>query len=251
MGGSVGLTIREPNGKEHRMCRWTNILPWAITNIRLVNKDVKHIEKILDPWYDMREDYMQHKKDGKFRNEMTKVYAPHHYLAPQGYGLVVVDMVNNKILDHQGYISISNIDIISVASDMSSVSPGLHKIMIGDKQPEKLGKKAFYFPDDESRAVRFREFFEDGKIMEARDSRNGNTILLNGKSLEDAIKVIEGDFERYLYFPVNMSPFEVIRYQEFDPEEAKKMKKDILDLGFRLSNEEEAMWDDWVKEGEE
>jgi hypothetical protein len=33
MGGAIGFTLREENGKEHRMCRWTNMMPWAVNHI--------------------------------------------------------------------------------------------------------------------------------------------------------------------------------------------------------------------------
>ena len=122
MGGSVGLTIREPNGKEHRMCRSTGVLSWAIRNMKLVNKDPEHITAVLKTWEEMRNDYERNKESGNFEIEMTGCYAPYPYLAPIGYGLVVVDMVHNEILDNQGYTSkADSVDAIAVLKEMSSV----------------------------------------------------------------------------------------------------------------------------------
>lgn len=264
MGGSIAVTVREPNGTEHRMCRWTNAIPWFMKNIRLLNKDPAHIREYLKDWQDMRADYEKHKDewealkqkygdkvwdhDGPFEFPMTDAYAPYPFLAPLEYGLVVFDMQKNHILDYQGYTSPDAIDSVAVVFDMSSVSPGKHKIVVGGPQPEKLGRKAFYLQDDESNAVRFRELLEAGRITKAVNYRTKETISLDGKSLDDAIKVIEDDSERHVYFPIDMSPYEVTRYIERDPEEAQKMHSRIKDLGFQLSDEEERLWEEWIKE---
>src|SRR3989344_333452 len=109
MGGSIGITVREENGKEHRMCRWTNTLPWLITNIRLLNKDPAHIGGYLQRWDEMVEDFKKHSGDKKFEYPMTPVYAPYPFLAPHGYGLVVVDLQQNHILTSQGYTELGSI----------------------------------------------------------------------------------------------------------------------------------------------
>ncbi len=250
MGGSVAVTIREENGNEHRMCRWTNSLPWFVKNVRLLNKDTAHLEKYLSTWRGFRDDWDKNQASGKFEQNMTPVYAPYPFLAPHGYGLVVVDMKENQILDYQCYTSLNTIDVIEVAHDMSAVSPGVHSVVIRGPQPKKLGRQAFYQDEEVSKATRFRELFESGRIKEAKDLRDPNKVLafLDGKSLDDAINVIENDRERYAFFPIDMVPYQIIKYNESDPEEAQKMLFKIKDLGFKLSQEEESLWGEWIRE---
>ncbi|MBS3146067.1 hypothetical protein J4471_00020 [Candidatus Woesearchaeota archaeon] len=264
MGGSIGVTVREENGKEHRMCRWTNTLPWFITNLRFLNKDPKHLEAYLEQWNIMKADYDNHKNEWEsikqkygrdawnhepFENNMTGCYAPYAFLAPQGYGLVVVDMQKDIVLDFQGYTSLDTIHGVSIASDMSSVAPGLHEFVIGGQQTKKLSKKAFYLKNDFLNSVRFRELFEAGRITKAiMDIRYPDKLIsLNGKSLNDTIDLLENDVEKFLQFPINMSPYEVIKYKEHNSKEAQRMQVKIKELGFTLSDEEESMWDEWIE----
>jgi len=156
MGGSIGMTIREPDGTEHRMTRWTNALPWYINHIDFINKDPKHLAEYMSQWNGMREDWENHisvcKKERhiswgdnccKFNFPMTPCYAPYPFLAPVEYGLVLVDMQKDIILSCQGYchpgnmhvnkhISISNAEDWQRAQDLFDAG----KI----KSIEELGK---------------------------------------------------------------------------------------------------------------
>src|SRR3989344_6678036 len=254
MGGTVGLTIREPNGKEHRMARWTNILPWAIKNIRLLNKDEKHLQDVLKLWYEMRDDYLKHEKDKKFEFNMTECYAPHPYLAPIDYGLVVVDMVNNEILDYQGYTSPDTIDKSKIKNDMLSNETGavtLLHISPENERSKELGKNAFYLDNDELDAVRFRELFVAGKITTAIDMDDeSKTIDLRGKNLDDIINLVKRG-KSFLTFPVDMSPYKLTKYEEHDADEALRMIIRIKELGFTLSDKEKLLWNEWIEDHQE
>jgi hypothetical protein len=39
MGGTIGVIIREEDGKVHKMARWTNNLPYFTRNMKFINKD--------------------------------------------------------------------------------------------------------------------------------------------------------------------------------------------------------------------
>lgn len=252
MGGSIAVTVREENGKEHRMCRWTNTLPWFVKNIRLLNKDKKHLRKYLDTWESMVDDWNKNQTTINFDLNMTPVYAPYPFLAPHDYGLVVVDMLSDHILDYQGYFHSEIIGSVGVSSDMSSVAPGVHKIVIGGPQPNRLGRQAFYQDEEVSEATRFRELLEAGKIKGlVKDYRKGVVEPLKENTLDEAVKIIEDDRERFSYFQIDMSPFQLIRYHEPDPEEAEKIRTKIKDLGFTLTTEEDKLWDEWINEHRE
>ena len=42
MGGTVGMTIRKPDGTELRMARWTNNIPYFVKNDRFFEFDKDH-----------------------------------------------------------------------------------------------------------------------------------------------------------------------------------------------------------------
>ena len=257
MGKRVGLTLRAPDGKEHRMCRWTNILASIINNIRLVNKDNSHIEDIIKTWYEMREDYESHKADGNFEDDRIEDYAPFPYLAPMGYGLVVVDMVNDEILDCQDYTIPGIIPAIGIKREMHSVDGKSTSILrIGSHAKSKsksLGKQAFYLDDSKKAAVRFREFFEAGKIAKVREYSiavdDYIEIDVNGRSFDYVVGMIENSVD--LEFHLDMSPYKIIKYDEQNYEDLVKMKGKIKELGFKLNSEEEQIWYEWIREHRE
>lgn len=262
MGGSIGVTLREENGKEHRMCRWTNPLPWFVNNIRLLNKDPAHIKEYLKTWYDMREDYEKHKDEWEaikkkyredahnhdpFEKNMTSCYAPYPFLAPQEYGLVVVDMLNNHILSYQRYTGLGYISDILILENMQEF----------DSELFNIDNLVFKSKDDEYSAVRFRELFEAGKISGVLEydyeNKKFKKVDIKGKSLDEAIEWMqERDGEGHLKcgreFEIDMSPYTLIKYKKHNPKEAAKMKEKIHELGFVLSDEEKRLWDEWIGE---
>lgn len=145
VGGNLAITVREEDGTEHRMDRWTNSMPYFINNMGLVRKDPEYLRAYLQTWYDFRKDWEENAahydqlkaaakekaeqeghanywqympKDDGFRHNMTPVYAQHPYLAPSEYGQVVVDYKSNKILHCQYYTSFGTIARICVRNDV-------------------------------------------------------------------------------------------------------------------------------------
>lgn len=182
---------------------------------------------------------------------MTPVYAPFPFLAPNDYGLVVVDMVNNQILDSQGYSRIGKIHATSILNDMHAQ---LRDKPTGysPKKQDTDALKAFDSGDEFSSAMRFRRFYDAGKVAKAID-QNEREIALNGKSLNDAICLIQADGaglngSKFIDFVLDMSPFRITRYEEHNAKSAVAMRKKIEELGFKLSDEERAIWDEWVQE---
>ncbi len=119
MGGSIGFSIREKDGTEHRMCRWTNSMPYFINTPKFIHQDPQHLKKYLNTWYEMVDSY----KSGAYKNEqftMADVYAPYPFLAPMGYGLVVVDYKSLNVLHLQGYTSFGRL----LPSDINSATQG-------------------------------------------------------------------------------------------------------------------------------
>ena len=106
MGGSIGVTLIKPDGEVLKMCRWTNTLPSFIMDMGFINKKETHIEEYLESWLDMKKDWEENGPDGPFVHNMTDAYFPYDHMSPTGYGLVVIDMKENKIFTCQGYTQI-------------------------------------------------------------------------------------------------------------------------------------------------
>ena len=224
MGGAVAITIREEDGEEHRMCRWTNGTQWFFKNICFLDKDSLHVERYLKGWYGA------HYEKGKMRPESD--YADHPFLAPVEYGLVVVDMAREVILDYQRYTAIDTIHDVSFAEEMF-----------------QYGEEAFYM-DNENEAMCFRELLEAEKIVEAINTRTGKPVDISDKSLQDVLTMINTANERnsHLKFRIDMQPYHHIKYGMADPLSPVQMQDKIKELGFRLTSQEEQLWDRWIKE---
>jgi hypothetical protein len=111
MGGSITVIIREEDGKIHKMCRWTNSLPYFTKDLNFINKDKKHLKDYLKVFYSMENDYKRvQKKGGNYRFQMTDCYIPYSgYIAPIEYGLVLIDYQTEQIISCQGYSSLNTI----------------------------------------------------------------------------------------------------------------------------------------------
>lgn len=215
------MTIREPDGTEHRMCRWTNPIPWFINHIRFINKDPKHLAEYMTQWNGMREDWEHHltvcKKEKhisccgdnccKFNFPMTPCYAPYPVLAPIDYGLILVDMQKDVILSCQGY----------------SYPGNMHR-----------GK---YISNDKDWQIT-QDLWDAGKV---KSIENFGKPVKMPKNLD---KIKKGNV---VTFKLDLSPFKIILVEEGDYE---TLKKEVLRLGFKLSPEEEKMWEEAIKEEE-
>ena len=105
MGGCVAVTILDSKhfGKTVKMLRWTNALGQLFKQVGFPLKDPNTLASYMKSWEVMRDDYKAHKKNKKFKLEMTDMYFPYSCLAPCDYGLIVVDYTKNVILDMQDY----------------------------------------------------------------------------------------------------------------------------------------------------
>jgi len=226
MGGNIGVTIREENGMEHRMSRWTNPIPWFINNIKLIEKDLEHLNEYLGRWYDMRQDWQQHQHDRQFEFNMTPVYAGHPYLAPVEYGLIVIDMQKNIILEYQGYAGIGKIYGAAIAYERDY---GRSRYINGQMDTDRL-----------------RELFNAGRIKTAKEfiKVKQYEVNLSGKSFDQVVEFASDLTD----FMIDMSPYEVIHYNDHNSNAAKRMLTKIKELGFQIIPQEENIWEQWIKD---
>lgn len=243
MGGSISMTIRMPNGTVHKMLRWTNILPWALTNLSLINKDPAHLTAIMESWLEMRDDYEQNKSTGQFKLNMTDVYFPDSGLAPDGYGLVVVDLVKNVILTSQGYTWIGGIywrhtfkEFWEGLVNLCEPVKELNVFLATTKPIDYDDALVFAALAQAGRVKKFSKY--DSKLKEFSDT------LLEGVSLAELMT--SEKFSHGRGFTIDMSPLIVENFEETSAG-FTHLKKRILDLGFEISAEEEETWSEWIK----
>ncbi len=237
MGGSIGFTVRQEDGTEHRMCRWTNTMGSLIKDLKFYTKSEDHLKEYLKTWYDMVKDYDDDKKGIRPLPEITmaNVYAPNPFLAPMGYGLVVVDYKTNNVLNLQGYTSLEKFDFSVVGYDV------------------------LYSGNDED-YLYFKELCENKKVLgiinieEDPDNERGVIHVLKEQifTFEEAKKFLKEE-KRSIYgtfFKVDTSPWSFTRYPE-TKQGCIDFRKKVLELGFVLTEAEKTMWDEFETQFEE
>lgn len=264
MGGTVAVTLRTEDGTEHRMARWTNIFPYMVHNLGFISGELNYWNDFLKQWTDMKLDWddnheeyqkreVEHPDDydyysSVFRFDMTPCYAYHTFLAPEDYGLIVLDQVKKKILQMQGYTTLGKQTLAAISLEMDwNISRDIREgrsSLVG--YMDSLREKSV-----DSSALEFYDLCNNGRVVGLegynRVLDQMETTDLRGASTEDIFANIVSD-DRTLHlgrFDLDLSPYAVERFTE-DSEGAIKMRERILDLGFVLSDEEEKVWQEWI-----
>ena len=235
MGGNVAVTLREPDGTEHRMNRWTNTMSWFVNNMKFVNKEPDHIKAYLDRWNEMRTDWELNKGTGKFEFPMTDCYAPYPFLAPDGYGLVVLDMKENVILSCQGYCKFGAIYVATIALDIHPST--IHDPADLEDERESVIAKRFFDADRAVVQKFIKKPLQHGKLV---DTDIGYDELL------EIIKKHGKEFYGCQHVRLDLDPFVVREYDENTGWDA--MRADIEKLGFVITPEEDKQWKEWIEE---
>jgi hypothetical protein len=245
MGGSLAVTIREPSGVEHRMCRWTNPTPYFVNSPKLVAKDKAYLKDYLKQWYEMVEDLKLPK--GKRQHPMTECYAPHPYLAPCEYGLLVIDMQKDAILHSQGYTSYGGQDVIGLQLELEELKQrkgGNVFLHVGATQPD-------------SKLASLRGFAAEGRVrrIAAYNHATGGFVEvrpLGGVPFDEIVKFVGGlERDRHYRIEYDMSPFKVERFADHDKQGLEALRSRVLELGFKLSKKEHEIWDEFARGDDE
>ncbi len=222
MGGTVGITIRRKSGEEHRMHRWTNSLEEFTVNQRLLDQDEGHIDEYVRMWNEMVDGYNRGDKENM---PMAWVYVPNAGLYPCEYGLIVVDYMTNTILAPFDDVRMGYIDKCSV--DLAVKYPESSKNSTQD-------------------AARFKALFESGAIRRAL-SRDFKWIDTPGITMEDFLAETDQGGDKYIRAGVDMSPWKFRTYKSGDPKELLELKEEIVQMGFKLTEQEEKEWADHIE----
>lgn len=108
MGGQIGLTIRQKDGTEHRMERWTNILPSVLYCPGFWQGDESIWDDSIEHWYN------EVAKGSKGQTIITswKMYK-HPFLAPSEYGILIIDYQTMTIISAQDYLGVGQVNTFS------------------------------------------------------------------------------------------------------------------------------------------
>lgn len=251
MGGSIAVTARRANGEVIRMCRWTNPLPFFFQNARLFEGDETHLDEYLKQWYQMRDDFERNntrpepdieedaeawdKWSARFEYPMTPVYAPYPFLAPHGYGLVVIDYQTQTMLSMQGYSA-----LIEVSPDTFG-----HAGPFPENPPD-------FGPLTSFLAVSRQEHEEEVSRISGLFKRKCLYVVPRGAESSDqatlvpdldtarAIAAEDNAWFKYRFF-VKPDPWKVRRFPE-TPDGADEFHDNLVDLGFQFTPQENDLW---------
>lgn len=243
MGGSVAITLREPDGKETRMVRWTNIMPHFICNTKMINGNRDHIDEFLLKWQEMKLDWEMNHESEKFDNAMTKFYVPYdgQCLYPVEYGLVVVDLQKNHLLSYQDY---TNFTRISAAKLHIDVFPHGYDPRYNESFPPSWDK-ALMLKD--SAATRLKGFYDENRIERIGNWSAEPTVEYSIPQSFVSFRDSVCDMQTYVDFYLDLSPLSVLNYRSGDPDAACQMLDTIKSLDFKLSSNELEMWKSHIK----
>jgi len=264
MGGTVAVTLRTEDGAEHRMARWTNIFPETVHNLGFISGDLSYWNNSLKRFYEMKQDWDDNHKEYEkrqaerpddheyqdvFRFPMTPCYGDYTSLAPEGYGLIVLDQVEKKILEMQGYTSFG--EEMNASIGMSMDWDAMQEIKNGQLSVEDY-MESVRQKGDENRALDFYNMCEAGRVAALRSYNmkigDFEDSSLQGVPTEQIFKDHIANARRGIdRFALDLSPYTVERFDE-DSEGAIQMRKRILELGFGLSDEEERFWQEWIND---
>lgn len=101
MGGSVKVVIRFKDGKVKCQTRHTNALPYWFN---------KRYDFFTEPEKVCKEYISKNKESGYYSSGATN--------APDGYGIVVIDLLKNEIISCQGYTSFQTVHSAGFAMDL-------------------------------------------------------------------------------------------------------------------------------------
>ena len=146
MGGALAITVRQSDGTENRMERWTNIIPAWFRTLKVQELDDAYLQAFVDSF-----------------KEMPGFATQDYGLMPSEYGLIVVDFQTRTILSSNDYTSLNKLDTSGIAIDLTG------NFICTDEFMEKIirmdidGLSVAVFPD--SRLRTFIEFWKAGKIL--------------------------------------------------------------------------------------
>jgi len=238
MSSAVSFVMRGTSGRIHRLVASNKECHWAVDNLRLLRKDPAHIARI--------------------KREFQNFFGPPKGIAPEGdYGIIVVDLQRNIIFDawegggHIGKIHGASLYFEAMADENRGISTSFSTGSSSPTQAAGQGVAVFEQTDDDYSSVRLREFFDEGRVTQVSVRRNSTDI--QSPTLSDVIALLERGISAVgpFHCVLDMQPFQVETFDVCKEEETRALMARIEELGFTLTRQELALWEEHIRERQE
>ncbi len=225
MGGPINILIRWENGETTSFEAWTNPMPYWFSNLKLIENTEAHLKEYVEA----RERFVPVSK------------------GPEGYGLVVIDVMTKQILNMQGYTSFASIYGTGCQIEIPYDTP----------KNTKFDQLVF---SEGSYILRLKQFFDAGRVSELKRWDSNKECHIN-ESLESYFgkkvtfddiynKISERDNGFHVDFILNMDPWVISSFSENSG--SKDFKQRLVDMNFVFTESDDKLWDNWEKRyGEE
>jgi hypothetical protein len=233
VSGTLAITLREPDRTEHRLLGWNTVAP-GFMRAGIPEGDPEAVAHVLGPWRRMRADFEENGPEGPFRYRNTDWFAPPGLLAPEEYGLLVVDLAGGVILDGQEGHPLDHVP--------------LYRAIDGVQESEA----GFTCPLD-SDTHRFLDLYQAGRVGTLYLPTAGSTVDLPpgepGKVLHflaEARKRLAFETHLRSWFSLTITPLRLERFDYTSRKEMRRMRGRIRDLGFALTRAERQRWSEYL-----
>lgn len=207
MSGTLAITVRTKAGEIHRMTRPANLTYYFVHNVKFLSQDEAYLAEYIDQWQKMRGDW-PHLGDSRENHNPIEV------LAPQGYGLMVLDYQTNRILTCQLYFTVGE------------------AWAFGDQV------------DDTEDGLWFTDLFTAGKLLSLKiRGRKERPVPADELSRVDLLTKIVRDRLSTLCH-IDMSPWQVVNFPYTI--DSWQQFRDECRSSFGLTENEEAVWQEWI-----
>lgn len=204
MGGSIALTLRTRDGQVFKQHRWTNPLPFFTKNPHFFEEDND----------DYIEEYLNRENDDE----------PWRFLAPMGYGLVVIDFQKKRLLSMQGYCSFDD-ELFSFYEH--NEDPGVEGLF---------------------EAKRIKKIRYTTKSKKDEDHWKSFKPLSTARASFEKLKSRKDKADHCIAFAdIDIKPWVFERFPE-TPLGERGFRTAINKLGFELTSEDETEWKKWAQE---
>lgn len=233
MSGTLAITLREPDRAEHRLLGWNTLAP-SFMRAGIPEGDPGAIARVLDAWTRMRGDFEENGPHGPFRSRNTEWFAPPGLLAPEEYGLLVVDLTEGVILDGQEGHPLNEMPLYRAFAGLEESEAGLTCRVDSDTH-------------------RFFELYQAGRVGRLYLPTAGSTADLPPGEPEKFLRFLAESRRRLSYdthllswFAIDIAPLRLERFDYTSRREMRRMRRRIGELGFTLSPAERQRWDEYL-----
>ncbi len=225
MGGYIKLVFRDENDSVRKAVVWTNPTPHEIHSMRMLNKDRALIDEM-------------------FAYPIEKEHAVNSSMAPDEYGIIVIDWKLNKISACSHYTGIGR-----VGSTWMS-----YPEMFGPDHVEEMTLLA-----NNNRILSLARLTDSARkrknLVLEKDSDWEDGPSLVGKSFSEINKIADENFKQdikqkkpkghrsFFFVRFDMRPFEVLNFRD-GPSGFKAIKKMLEQDGFQVDGD----WSEHIKE---